>query len=72
VDSIVEAYEYLTDAIKPLNNKARLAVMDQTNALSFTISYKLFDQQKKAWTFNSAQLLAKFGDLLLKMRQSPG
>jgi hypothetical protein len=72
VDNIVEAYRYLADAIKPFKDRARLVVMDQANALSFTISYKLFDQQKKVWMFSQKQLLSKFEDLLLRVKQSQG
>lgn len=72
VDGMVEAYQYLTSVIKPVKNKATLLVMDQTNALSFTIGHKLFDQARKAWSFDQEQLLAKFGDLLLRIRQSTG
>ena len=72
VDNVVEAYQYLTSAVQPLENRTQMIVMDQTNALSFSISYRLFNQQKKAWTFDHAQVLAKFEDLLPKIRQSPG
>jgi len=71
VDNVVEAYQYLTNAVQPLKDRVQLTVMDQTNALSFNISYRLFDEQRRAWTFDQGQLLAKFGDLLLKMKQSP-
>jgi hypothetical protein len=70
VDNIVEAYQYLTNAIEPIKDRARMIVMDQTNALSFTISYRLYDERRRAWTFDQEQLLAKFGDLLVKIRQS--
>lgn len=69
VDNIVEAYQYLANAIKPINGRARIFVMDQTNALSFTISYKLFDERKKEWKFDPESLLMRFEDLLLKIRQ---
>lgn len=70
VDNMVEAYQYLTKAIEPVKSKVTLLVMDQTKALSFTVSYKLFDEQKKAWTFDHVQLLTKFSELLGKIRQS--
>jgi hypothetical protein len=72
LDDLVEAYQYLTNAIRPVNDKALLIVMDQTNALSFTISYKLFDERKKAWVFNQDDLLGRFEDLLLKIKQGAG
>jgi len=69
VDNMVEAYQYLTNAMKPIKNRARLIAMDQTNALSFTISYRLFDERRKVWTFDQAGVLSKFEDLLLKIGQ---
>jgi DNA-binding Lrp family transcriptional regulator len=72
VDSMVEAYQYLTNVVRPVRDKVRLIVMDQTNALSFTISYKLFDEKMKAWVFDQEELLKKFGDLILKIRQGAG
>jgi hypothetical protein len=69
LDNMVEAYQYLTKAIRPIRCKVRLIVMDQTNALTFNISYRLFDEKKKAWTFEQEELLKKFGELTLKIRQ---
>ena len=69
VDNIVEAYQYLTGSVAPIKDRARLIAMDQTNALSFTISFKLFDAERKVWTFEQEQLLAKFEVLILKIRQ---
>ena len=45
-----------------------MIAMDQTNALSFNISYRLFDAQRKAWTFDQVQLLAKFDGQLHSTR----
>jgi|GEM_PF-384049 len=69
LDNMVEAYQYVTSAVRPVRDRVRLMVVDQTNALSFTISYKLFDEKRRAWAFNQEELLGKFGDLLLKIRQ---
>jgi hypothetical protein len=69
VDNVVEAYQYLATAVQPIKDRTQMIVMDQTNALSFNVSYRLFDGRKKAWTFDQGQLLPKFGDLLLKLEQ---
>ena len=72
LDNMVEAYQYLTSSVGPVRNRVRLLVADQTNALTFTISYKLFDQKRRAWTFNYEELLRKFTDLILKIKQGAG
>ena len=68
VDNMVEAYQYLADAIRPVKDRAQIIAIDQTNALSFTISYKLYDR-KKGWMLDENELLAKFGELLPKIKQ---
>jgi len=72
LDNVVEAYQYLTNAVKPVKDRVRLVVMDQTNALTFNISYKLFDETKKVWAFEHEELLRKFEDLILKIKQEAG
>jgi len=72
IDNIVEAYQHLQGALRPIRDRARLLVTDPTNALSFTISYKLYDERSGAWSFNSEELLAKFDELLLKIRSGAG
>jgi len=72
LDNMVEAYQYLTSSVRPIRNKAKILVADQANALSFTISYKLFDEKRKVWTFEQEELLKKFGELTLKIRQDAG
>ena len=72
VDNVVEAYQYLMLALKPIKDWAWIYVVDTPNSLSFTISYNLFDENNNAWTFNKDQLLTRFGDLLLKIKGGAG
>jgi hypothetical protein len=46
--------------------------LDQTEALSFTVSYQLFDERKKEWTLNSGELLDRFGGLIAKIAEIGG
>ena len=46
--------------------------LDQTNALSFTFSYTLFDEETKAWAFSGPELMSRFENLIIKIRESSG
>lgn len=72
VDNVVEAYQHIQGSVMPIRDRAQLLVMDPTNALSFTISYKLYDERNGVWSFDSRQLLAKFDELLLKIKSNAG
>jgi hypothetical protein len=68
-DSITEGLKYLENMIAPYGERAEFYIADVTNALAFTISYPLFDQAEKRWTFNPKDLLSRFDNLLMKIRE---
>jgi hypothetical protein len=72
VDFINEAMQFLRSALSGMDERARHFVVDQTDSLSFTISYKLFDAERKQWTMNLPELQSKFAGLMLKIRQESG
>ena len=69
---ITEAYQYLTDAISGAKDRVSVMPLDQTEALSFTVSYQLFDERKKEWTLNSGELLDRFSGLIAKIAEIGG
>ena len=69
VDSIAEAYGYLEKALEPLRGRYEHYVIDTANALTFTLPYQLYDQNQKRWTFSPAELVSRFEDLLMKIRE---
>lgn len=69
-DMMTEAYVYLESALDPVRDRASYYVLDSSNALTFTIAYKLYDQEKKAWAFNREELLSRFDSLLLKIKEA--
>lgn len=71
VDFVNEAMQYLREMLRGFDERVRYFVMDQTNALAFTISYKLFDQEKRRWTFDREGLLRRFESLLVKIKEGP-
>jgi len=68
VDSITEALEYLESVLRPFKGRYSYHTIDVTNALTFTISYQLYDESERRWNFNSEELLARFESLLLKIK----
>jgi hypothetical protein len=72
VEMVNDAFSYLKDALARFGPRASYSVMDQTAALSFTFSYALFDDEAKKWTFNEAELAARFESLVLKIREGSG
>ncbi len=68
VDSITEALEYLETVLHPFKGRYSYYTIDDTNALVFTISYQLYDESESRWKFDSEELLARFENLLLKIK----
>ncbi|MDV3277769.1 MAG: hypothetical protein LYZ69_04795 [Nitrososphaerales archaeon] len=72
VEMVTEALQYLTKATANVKETTSIMFMDQTQALAFTISYKLFDHVEHKWTFNEAELLSRFDSLFAKIRETGG
>jgi hypothetical protein len=71
-DTITEAFEFLTSALASVKDRANYYVMDQRNALNFTFSYQLYDGEQKRWRFEKEELLARFGNLVVKIKGGAG
>ncbi len=69
VDSITEAFIYLESALGGVKNRSDYAVIDSTNALTFTFSYQLYDRTQKKWVFDSPALLSRFENLLVRIKE---
>ena len=68
-EHITEAYQYLTDAISDVKDRVRVMQLDQTEALSFTLSYPLFDEPARRWVFDGQGLLSRFDGLVDKIKE---
>lgn len=68
VDNITEAYEYLLEVLSPFRGRYEYYVIDSSNALTFTIPYQRYNPVTKRWTFNSQELLARFDELILRIK----
>jgi DNA-binding Lrp family transcriptional regulator len=67
VDAINEALQYLYGAVSVAKENLWYSFLDQSKALSFTFSYRMFDAEKRAWTFDKEALLNKFDNLLIEI-----
>lgn len=72
VDAITEALQYMEDMISPVRDRAVYYVMDYTNSLGFTVSYQLYDESQKKWTFNPSELASRFDNMLVKIKEGTG
>jgi DNA-binding Lrp family transcriptional regulator len=68
METMTEALSFIKDATSSIRRKAIFHLMDQANALRFSITPTLYDQDSKSWTFNQKELLAKFDSLVLEIK----
>ncbi len=69
VDCVVDGLQYLTNAIAAIKGKSEIFVVDQTDAASFTIPYSRFDLSVKKWRFDGADLVRRFDELIVKIKE---
>ena len=71
-EHIAEALQFLTQSVSKIKERFSVMMMDQAEALSFTISYQLFDKENKKWTFNEPMLLSRFDRLVAQIGEAGG
>ncbi len=69
-DYLSEGLQYLQSVIAPIRNKARYFLVDQTTALTFSISYQLYSEQTNHWSLDTQDLLHRYENVLLKIKES--
>jgi hypothetical protein len=67
-NSYVEFLEYIGDFSGRAGEKMKVFVMDQARALSFTISYKLFDNETRTWRLDSEDNIHRFQNLVARIK----
>lgn len=72
VDLVNEGLQFIGDMVAPVRDRVEYFLIDQSNSLAFSICYKLFDEKGRRWTFNPQDLLLRFADLMVKIRESAG
>jgi len=68
-ETISDAMEFLARALMPLRERARWFMVDQKHSRVFALEPKLYDNESRAWTFNQAELIAKFEQLLMQIKR---
>ncbi len=67
-----EALHRIEEIVEKVRDKMEYYVHDQSKSLAFTISYQLYDQEAKKWAFDSAGILGRFENLLIKISEAAG
>lgn len=67
-DMFVETLQYIERCTSHIKEKVNFFIVDQTNSLSFTIPYTLYDQERAGWVLDSGKVLEAFRNVLLKIR----
>lgn len=68
-ESSPEAFLYLEQLMAPLKGRGSAYVMDQTNAIWFTISPQLYDPEQRQWKFDQRDTLSRFDELILRIKE---
>ena len=68
-EAATEGYAALSKALRRVRKKYVLYVGDHTNGIGFTLNPRLYDPLKGAWNFKPDELLPKFEELAMKIRQ---
>lgn len=72
IDFMNEAMRYLGSVIAPVRDKSRYYIIDQEDGLSFSIPYKLYDESVENWIFNSDDLMDRFENLIVRIKEEVG
>jgi DNA-binding Lrp family transcriptional regulator len=67
IESLAMAMKFIGELLAPVKSKTSWFLMDQSHALGFTIPATLYSDQT-GWTFQPAGMLAKFEELILKIK----
>jgi len=67
-ETMTEALGFIKEVVSPIRQKTTWHFMDQANALRFSITPSLYNQDTKNWKFNQSELLTKFDKLVLEIK----
>ncbi len=69
VDCVVEGLQYLTSALSGMKERAEIYTIDQTDAARFTITYGRYESGSNKWTFDGADIVRRFEELILQIKE---
>jgi len=72
MESLTEGLQYISEVVSDTKSTARYFIVDQTNSNAFTISPKLFDENKQSWRFEDYDLTTECDKLLVEIKDGMG
>ena len=72
LEMVNDAFSFLNSILSEFGDRATYRVVDQTNAAGFTLSYQLFDDVERRWVFEKEDLVLRFQNLIMKIREGSG
>jgi DNA-binding Lrp family transcriptional regulator len=72
IDSYNEFLRRIRELAVRTETRPQLFILDHNKALRFTIAYRLYSQEKKKWQLNSADVIARFENLVVNVKSSAG
>lgn len=72
VEMVNDAFTFLKGVLAGFGERASYHIVDQTNAVGFTLSHALFDEEKRQWRFEESEILMRFQNLMMKIREGSG
>jgi DNA-binding Lrp family transcriptional regulator len=70
VEMVNDAFSFLETPMSRFGDRASYHVMDQSNAINFSISYQLFDNSEREWKMDVPDLISRFQNLVLKIGEN--
>jgi DNA-binding Lrp family transcriptional regulator len=68
IEMMTEAMQFVEEMIAPVRTRTKWFLLDQTNALRFTINPRLYDEQTKGWKFPQPELIERFDKLIVHVK----
>jgi hypothetical protein len=67
-----DAFSFLKTVMSRFGDRAEYHIVDQMNTLSFVLTYQLYDDAQRRWSFNADETLSLFQSLVMKIGESSG
>jgi hypothetical protein len=72
ITSYTEFLRSISALSRRIDCELKTFILDQSNGLRFSIAYRLFEPENRKWQLNSADVLARFRNLMVNVNNSSG
>ncbi len=69
LEYVSEVLQYLRSSVQAIKERVNFYLGDQDDALGFSISYQLYDQSSRTWTFDPAKAFDEIEKILPRLTQ---